>query len=133
MLARMYMHFSNHPIPEVEDGMTKRLEKCWKDCDQLLFILALILNPFECLLCFGEKAEINHFKCNSLLILVCVLYLLTDRLCRCIDKCKAIPVMKIHQMCSSKRSGPSLWHLCSTSPQAAPLQVLKRNRPSRRF
>ena len=79
-LAGMYTHFSNHPIPEVADGMTKRLEKHWKDCDQPLFILALILNPFECLLCFGEKAEMNHFKCNSLLILVRVLYLLS-----CID------------------------------------------------
>ena len=79
-LVGMYTHFSNHPILEVADGMTKHLEKCWKDCDQLLFILALILNPFECLLCFREKAEMNHFKCNSLLILVRVLYLLS-----CID------------------------------------------------
>ena len=133
MLTGMYTHFSNHPILEVADRMTKCLEKHWKDCDQPLFILTLTLNPFECLLCFREKAEMNHLKCNSLLILVCVLYLLSDRLCRCINKCKAIPIMKIYQMCGSKRGGPSLGHLCSTSPQVAPLQVLKRNRPSRRF
>ncbi|KIM72638.1 hypothetical protein PILCRDRAFT_15961 [Piloderma croceum F 1598] len=67
-LAGIYTHFSDHPIPEVADGMTKWLEKCWKDCDQPLFLLALILNPFKGLSSFGENAGMNHFKCNNLLI-----------------------------------------------------------------
>ena len=73
-LAGMYIHFSDHPISDVANGMTKHLEKRWKDCDQPLFLLALILNPFEGLSCFGEKAGMNHFKCNNLLIAVCDLH-----------------------------------------------------------
>ena len=65
-----YLHFANHPIPEVVTGMMKRLEKHWKDCDQPLFLLSLILNPFEGLACFGDQAGLNHFRCNSLLIAV---------------------------------------------------------------
>jgi hypothetical protein len=71
-LVGMYLHFHNHPIPEVATGMIKRLEKRWKDCDQPLFLLAVILNPFEGLSCFGEQAGMNHFKCNNLLIRVFV-------------------------------------------------------------
>ena len=41
-LVGTYLHFSSHPIPEVANGMTKRLEKWWKDCDQPLFLLTLI-------------------------------------------------------------------------------------------
>ena len=72
-LAGMYIHFSDHPIPEVANGMTKQLEKHWKDCDQPLFLLAVILNPFEGLSSFGENVGMNHFKCNNLLIALCVL------------------------------------------------------------
>jgi hypothetical protein len=69
-IVGMYLHFHAHPIDDVAAGMTKRLEKRWKDCDQPLFVLALILNPFEGLSCFGVQAGLNHFKCNSLLISV---------------------------------------------------------------
>ena len=69
-IVGMYLHFCAHPIDNVAAGMTKRLEKCWKDCDQPLFLLALILNPFEGLSRFGDQAGLNHFKCNSLLISV---------------------------------------------------------------
>jgi hypothetical protein len=69
-LVGMYLHFHNHPISEVAAGMMKRLEKWWKDCDQPLFLLAMILNPFEVLSCFGEQAGMNHFRCNNLLIRV---------------------------------------------------------------
>jgi hypothetical protein len=48
--------------------MTKQIEKHWKDCNQPLFLLAVILNPFEGLSSFGENAGMNHFKCNNLLI-----------------------------------------------------------------
>lgn len=71
-LVGMFLHLCNHPIDVVKTKMLKHLEKQWKDCDQPLFILALILNPFKGLSCFGDKAGMNHFKCNTLLIRVCV-------------------------------------------------------------
>ena len=69
-LVGMFLHFSAHPEPEVVKGMTKRLERRWKDCDQPLFLLALILNTFKGLTCFGEQAGLNHFKCLSMLLAV---------------------------------------------------------------
>ncbi|KAJ7814179.1 ribonuclease H-like domain-containing protein [Mycena leptocephala] len=67
-LAGMFLRLVEHPEPDVAQGMTVRLEKRWKDCDQPLFLLALILNPFEKLSCFGPKANLNHFKCLDLLV-----------------------------------------------------------------
>jgi hypothetical protein len=66
----MFLRMVEHPEPEVATGMTARLEKRWKDCDQPLFLLALILNPFEKLACFGPKAGLNHFSCLDLLVKV---------------------------------------------------------------
>ena len=76
-MVGMYLHFCMHPIDDVAAGMTKCLKKRWKDCDQPLFLLALILNPFEGLSCFGDQAGLNHFKCNSLLISVCTQHIET--------------------------------------------------------
>jgi hypothetical protein len=73
LLAGMYLHFDGHPIPEVAVGMTKCLEKQWKDFNQSLFLLALILNPFEGLSCFGDNVGMNHFKRNNLLLAVCII------------------------------------------------------------
>ncbi|KAJ6600160.1 ribonuclease H-like domain-containing protein [Mycena sp. CBHHK59/15] len=56
-------HMLEHPEPTIAAGMTKCLEKRWNDCDQPLFLLVLILNPFEQLSCFGPKACLNHFNC----------------------------------------------------------------------
>ncbi|KAJ6624052.1 hypothetical protein B0H10DRAFT_1943534 [Mycena sp. CBHHK59/15] len=67
-LAGMFLHMVEHPEPEVAKGMTTRLKKCWKDCDQPLFLLALILNPYEQLSCFGPKTGLNHFNCLDLLV-----------------------------------------------------------------
>ncbi|KAJ7222722.1 ribonuclease H-like domain-containing protein [Mycena rebaudengoi] len=67
-LAGMFLRMLDHPEPDIAAGMTKRLEKRWKDCDQPLFLLALILNPFEQLSCFGPKAAINHFNCLDLVV-----------------------------------------------------------------
>ncbi|KZP22974.1 hypothetical protein FIBSPDRAFT_737980 [Athelia psychrophila] len=67
-LAGMYLHFSDHPEPEVAAAMKKRLEKCWKDCDQQIFILALVLNPFEGLTRFGDSAGLNHIKLNGMVL-----------------------------------------------------------------
>lgn len=46
--------------------MVSRLEKYWKNCNQQLFLLTLILNAFEMLLCFGPDANLDHFKCTNI-------------------------------------------------------------------
>ncbi|KAJ7095504.1 hypothetical protein C8R44DRAFT_749063 [Mycena epipterygia] len=69
-LVGMFLPLVEHPEPEVAAGMTARLEKRWKDSDQPLFLLALILNPFEKLSCFGPNAGLNYFKCLDLIALV---------------------------------------------------------------
>jgi hypothetical protein len=71
-LAGLYLHFLDHPEHEVAEHMVKRLEKHWKDCNQQVFLLALILNPFEGLSRFGPDANLNHFKCNSILLSACI-------------------------------------------------------------
>ncbi|KAJ6558647.1 ribonuclease H-like domain-containing protein [Mycena sp. CBHHK59/15] len=68
-IAGIFLRFADHPEPHVKDKMLIRLEKRWKDCDQPAFLLALILNPFEKLSCFGPNANMNHFKCRNLLLL----------------------------------------------------------------
>ena len=46
----------------------KRIEKRWKALDQSMFILALVLNPFEGISRFGDKAAINPFTLNTVLL-----------------------------------------------------------------
>jgi hypothetical protein len=70
MLMGMFLHFSAHPEPKVVKGMTKHLEWCWEDCNQPIFLLALILNTFKGIACFREQAGLNHFKCLSMLLVV---------------------------------------------------------------
>ncbi|KAJ7934367.1 ribonuclease H-like domain-containing protein [Mycena leptocephala] len=60
-LAGVFLRFFEHPEEEVKKAMTTRIEKRWGDCDQLLFILALVLNPWEQLSCFDEGANLDHF------------------------------------------------------------------------
>ncbi|KAJ6603978.1 hypothetical protein B0H10DRAFT_1957553 [Mycena sp. CBHHK59/15] len=67
-IAGIFLRFDDHPEPEVKKAMLIRLEKRWADCDQPAFLAALILNPFEKLSCFGPNANLNQFKCLSLLI-----------------------------------------------------------------
>ncbi|KZP20381.1 hypothetical protein FIBSPDRAFT_954547 [Athelia psychrophila] len=67
-LAGMYLHFSEHPEPKVSAAMKKCLEKRWKDCDQQIFILALVLNPFEGLSRFGDSAGLNYIKLNGIVL-----------------------------------------------------------------
>ncbi|KAJ6619208.1 ribonuclease H-like domain-containing protein [Mycena sp. CBHHK59/15] len=69
-IAGIFLHFADHPEPEVKKKMLLRLEKRWNDCDQPVFLLALILNPFERLSCFGPDANLNQLKCRDLLILL---------------------------------------------------------------
>ena len=51
--------------------MCKQVEACWEACGQGLFVLMLILNPFEDLAAFGPQAGLNHSECNRLLHTVC--------------------------------------------------------------
>ncbi|KAJ3734617.1 ribonuclease H-like domain-containing protein [Lentinula guzmanii] len=67
-IAGIYLHFADHPERELSSNMVKRIEKRWKDCDQPLFITALILNPFEGLSAFGPRADLNGFKISNLIV-----------------------------------------------------------------
>lgn len=69
-IAGIYLHFVVHPEPELSGEMVKRIEKRWKDCDQSLFITALILNPYEALSAFSPRANLSHFKVNNLILMV---------------------------------------------------------------
>jgi len=95
-LVGMFLHCNAHPEPKVVKGMMKRLEQHWKDCDQPIFLLALILNTFKGLTCFGEQAGLNHFKCLSMLLAVGFLSLVVvstshahNLIFRCIEGLKA--------------------------------------------
>jgi len=98
---------------KVADGMTKQIEKHWKDCNQPLFLLTVILNPFEDLSSFGENAGMNYLKCNNLLIAVCVSLIkqytrhATNEFCRCTNDCKPSPVIKVFWMSGLQKSGLS--------------------------
>jgi len=59
-IAGIYLYFSAHPEPEVRQHMCSWLER-WKDCDQLLFMLALVLNPYEGLSAF-EMTGLSSFN-----------------------------------------------------------------------
>ncbi|KAJ3792763.1 hypothetical protein GGU11DRAFT_749625 [Lentinula aff. detonsa] len=52
--------------------VTKWLKKHWRDMYQTPFVVCLILNPFEGVECFGDKAEITNLGLNTL---VCDLYI----------------------------------------------------------
>jgi hypothetical protein len=54
--------------------MCKRVEKRFKELDQVVFVLALVLNPFEKLSRFGDKAQIDVFKISTELIAVSALF-----------------------------------------------------------
>ncbi|KAJ6623316.1 ribonuclease H-like domain-containing protein [Mycena sp. CBHHK59/15] len=69
-IAGIFLRFADHAEDEVRTAMLVRLEKRWKDCDQSVFLIALILNPFEKLSCFGPNANLNQLKCRNLLISV---------------------------------------------------------------
>ena len=67
-LAGIYLHFLDHPEVEVSVKMTQRIEKRWKAAYQPLFLLCQILNPFEGLSRFGDKADLSRLKCEALLM-----------------------------------------------------------------
>ena len=73
--AGIFLHFSKHSKPAVAAGMSKRIEKRWKALDQPMFILALVLNPFEGISRFGDKAAVTPFTLNTVLLEVSSIYL----------------------------------------------------------
>lgn len=106
-LVGMYLHFSNHPELTVQDGMKKHLEKRWKDCDQSLFLLTLILNPFEGMSRFREQSGMNHFRCNTLLILVRSYHLVLNTLLILSIGVSKVPIKTLgsHQCAGPKGEG----------------------------
>ncbi|KAF8883353.1 hypothetical protein CPB84DRAFT_1850995 [Gymnopilus junonius] len=66
--AGIFLYFQKHSNPSIAAGMTKRVEKCWKALDQPMFILALVLNPFEGVSHFGNKAAVSPFTLNTVLL-----------------------------------------------------------------
>ncbi|KAJ7784179.1 ribonuclease H-like domain-containing protein [Mycena metata] len=69
-IAGIFLRFAEHPELEVKAAMLKRIEKRWLDCDQPVFLLALILNPFEKCSCFGPNANLNQLKCRNMLLVL---------------------------------------------------------------
>jgi len=69
-IVGIYLHFVTHPEADTMKHMCSHMEKRWKDCDQPLFILALVLNPFEGLSAFGDKAGLNPWMLHSMLLTV---------------------------------------------------------------
>ncbi|KAG6863576.1 hypothetical protein C0991_004943 [Blastosporella zonata] len=59
-----------HSKPEVALAMAKRVKKQWAALDQPIFVLALVLNPFEGMDCFGDRAEVTQFSLQTILIQV---------------------------------------------------------------
>jgi hypothetical protein len=87
-LVGIFLHFSEHPIKAVVTAMSKCIKKWWKDCDQLLFLLFLVLNPFEILSQFGEKVGLNRFKWKDMLLQVSML--LCFLCCLYLPRCVAV-------------------------------------------
>jgi len=76
--AGIFLYFQKHSKRSVTARMTKRIEKHWKALDQPMFVLALVLNPFEGISCFGDKAAISPFTLNTILLEVCLYYFTID-------------------------------------------------------
>jgi hypothetical protein len=66
--AGIFLHFQKHSKRAVATGMMKRIEKRWKALDQPMFVLALVLNPFEGVSRFGDEAAISPFTLNTILL-----------------------------------------------------------------
>jgi len=70
-IAGIFLHFVNHPEPNVAKHMCTHIEKWWKDYNQSLFILCLVLNPYEGCSAFGQAANLSSFfKLHTMLMTV---------------------------------------------------------------
>jgi hypothetical protein len=74
--AGIFRHFQAHKNKVVSKGMCARIEKRWAALDQPLFTFCLVLNPYEVLERFGDKAGLNIFVLSAELMTVCS-YVLT--------------------------------------------------------
>ncbi|KAF8238065.1 hypothetical protein L208DRAFT_1375361 [Tricholoma matsutake] len=61
----IFLYFQKHTKPSIATGMMKRIKKCWK---ALMFMLALMLNPFEGISQFGDKVVISPFTLHTILL-----------------------------------------------------------------
>lgn len=66
--AGIFLHFQKHAQVDIATTMTKKIEKQWKALDQPMFILALVLNPFEGMSRFGDQASVSQFTLNTVLL-----------------------------------------------------------------
>ncbi|TFK58634.1 hypothetical protein BDN72DRAFT_781827 [Pluteus cervinus] len=62
----IFLYFQKHVNPVVAAGMTKRIEKRWKALDQPMFVLALVLNPYQGVSRFGNRADISPFTLSTI-------------------------------------------------------------------
>jgi hypothetical protein len=61
-LANLFRIYSNLRYPEdVRHVILESLEKRWAKTDQILFVLAIVFNPWIRLDCFGDQVPIHHF------------------------------------------------------------------------
>ncbi|KAK0432812.1 hypothetical protein EV421DRAFT_1893115 [Armillaria borealis] len=61
----IYLHFEHHPDRTIVTGMSKCIEKQWAAMDQLMYIFALILNPYKQTDRFRDKAGANVFTLST--------------------------------------------------------------------
>lgn len=69
-LAGLFLHFAAHANAGIRAGMLRRIENRWSALDQAVFTFALILNPYEGVQRFGDKASITVFMLDTELITV---------------------------------------------------------------
>ncbi|KAJ6492762.1 ribonuclease H-like domain-containing protein [Mycena vitilis] len=73
-LGGLFLHFHGFSTRDksadrlLGQRMCKRIEKRFGELDQPVFVLALVLNPFEQLSRFGDKANVDVFKLSTELI-----------------------------------------------------------------
>ena len=79
------LYFQKHSKPDVAAGMTARIEKHWKALDQPMFVLALVLNPFEGVSHFRNKASVGSFTLNTILMEVWSIYSQHYSVIYCLD------------------------------------------------
>ncbi len=68
--AGIWLHFKEHKDPHISAGMCTRIEKRWKALDQIFFIVALVLNPYEGTERFGPQAGLTALTLNTMVIKV---------------------------------------------------------------
>ncbi|KAF4590493.1 hypothetical protein EYR38_009794 [Pleurotus pulmonarius] len=68
--AGIWLHFKEHKDAHISAGMCTHIEKRWKALDQVFFIVALVLNPYEGTERFGPQAGLTALTLNTMVIKV---------------------------------------------------------------